>query len=83
MPAAFVKEATKRQIDTGQPAPVEFEVAGTARAFTIPAGGLPAGTWTIAVHAYNDGVFTGPLDAASSMNIRGQGTAHPDVTINP
>ncbi len=71
------------RIDTGQPAPVEFEVAGTARAFTIPAGGLPAGTWTIAVHAYNDGVFTGPLDAASSMNIRGQGTAHPDVTINP
>lgn len=62
---------------------VEFEVAGTERAFTIPAGTLPAGTWTIGVHAYNDGEFTGPMDAASSMNIRGQGTAHPDVTITP
>jgi len=71
------------RIDVGLPAPVEFEVVGTERAFTIPAGSLPAGTWTIGVHAYNDGVFTGPLDAASSMNIRGQGTAHPDVTINP
>ncbi len=71
------------RIDTGQPTPVEFEVAGNLRAFTIPGNTLPAGTWTIAVHAYNDGVFTGPVDAASSMNIRGQGTAHPDVTITP
>jgi len=65
-------------------ATLRFDAAGSARAFTIPAGALPVGgPWQIRVYAYNDGTFTGPVEAASAMNIRGEGTGYPHVTIIP
>lgn len=45
----------------------------------LPVGG----PWQIRVYAYNDGTFTGPVDVASKMNIRGEGTGYPNVTITP
>ena len=58
-----------------------FDAAGTARAFSIPAGELAAGDWEIRVFAYNDGDFTGPTEAGSAMNIRGEAAAYPSVTF--
>jgi hypothetical protein len=58
-----------------------FDAAGTARAFTIPAGELAAGDWEIRVYAYNDGDFTGPTESGSAMNIRGEAAAYPSVTV--
>jgi hypothetical protein len=65
-------------------ATLRFDAAGTSRALTIPAGALPVGgPWQIRVYAYNDGTFTGPVAVASRMNIRGEGTGYPNVTISP
>lgn len=58
-----------------------FTAAGSARAVSIPAGGLAGGNWTIQVFAYNDGTFTGSTEAGSAMNIRGEAAAYPSVTI--
>jgi hypothetical protein len=58
-----------------------FDAAGTARAFSIPADELAAGEWEIRVYAYNDGDFTGPTEAESAMNIRGEAATYPSVTI--
>jgi hypothetical protein len=60
------------------------DLPGTARAYTIPAGTLPVGgPYQIRVYAYNDGTFTGPVDATSKMSIRGEGPPQPNVTIIP
>jgi hypothetical protein len=60
------------------------DLPGTARAYTIPAGTLPVGgPYQIRVYAYNDGTFTGPVDATSKMSIRGEGPPQPSVTIIP
>lgn len=58
-----------------------FDAAGADRAFSIPAGTLAAGEWEIRVYAYNDGDFTGPTEAESAMNIRGEAAAYPSVAI--
>ena len=55
---------------------VRFEVAGTARSFTIPANETPAGqAITLSVFAYNDGTFSGdylPSSDYPRMNIRAE-----------
>jgi hypothetical protein len=59
-----------------------FDALGTARAFTIPANTLPVGgPYPMDVFAYNDGVFTGPVDVTSTMNIRGEDRVN--ITIIP
>jgi hypothetical protein len=58
-----------------------FDVVGTARDFSIPAGGLADGTWEIRVYAYNDGDFTGPTESGSAMNIRGEAADYPSITV--
>ena len=58
-----------------------YDAAGTARAFSIPAGTLAVGDREIRVYAYNDGDFTGPIESPSAMNIRGEAAAYPSVTI--
>jgi hypothetical protein len=50
-----------------------FDVAGDARAFTIPGGTFASGTDVqITVFAYNDGEFDGPADESSQLRIRGE-----------
>ncbi len=60
------------------------EVAGTERAASFAAGVVPVGgPWTIRVYSYNAGTFTGPVDAASAMNIRNENVVQPDITVTP
>ena len=59
-----------------------FEVPGTDRTFDLPVAGLPFETvLTILVMAYNDGVFAGPAEPESEMNIRMESPMLPTVTI--
>ena len=60
-----------------------LDIAGNLRTFTIPAASLAAGTYTVSVFSYEDGVFTGPAHANSRMNIRGELGPFPEITVNP
>jgi hypothetical protein len=61
----------------------ELEIAGNLRTFTIPGGTFTAGSYTISVFSYEDGVFTGPADPASRMSIRGELGPFPEITVTP
>lgn len=59
-----------------------YHAPGSARSLEIPARELPRGVeLTVTVFAYNDGTFTGAVDPASRMRIRGENGSNAVITV--
>lgn len=56
---------------------------GAARTFTIPAGTLAEGTWTIRVRASNLGGFVGDTEGGSDMEIGAEAGSPPLISVGP